>query len=121
MVRYRSEHTLAPIPPIHHMIQRPSILHPHRPGYDGLLLTRPIRYTPPPPTPAQTVRRQTVMSIVPKTVGVTPLPYSTHGGGHTHRYEIARVQHDTGKTVVVLTGDHGLAIDGAPYVAPTGS
>jgi hypothetical protein len=43
---------------------------------------------------------------------VTPLPYSTHGGGHTHRYEIARVQHDTGKTVVVLTGDHGLAIDG---------
>ena len=36
----------------------------------------------------------------------------THGNGYTHGYEIQRVHRRNGKTVIVLTHDHGLRIDG---------
>ncbi|MFP3903293.1 MAG: heparinase II/III family protein [Armatimonadota bacterium] len=36
----------------------------------------------------------------------------THGNGHTHGYEIERVEKRSGKSVIVLTMDHGLRIDG---------
>ncbi len=34
----------------------------------------------------------------------------THGSGHTHGYEISRVEQRAGKTVIVLADDHGLKI-----------
>jgi len=36
----------------------------------------------------------------------------THGNGFTHGYEIERVEQQDGKTLIVLTGDHGLQIEG---------
>ena len=36
----------------------------------------------------------------------------THGNGHTHGYEIDRVEKRDGKTAIVLTDDHGLRIEG---------
>ncbi len=36
----------------------------------------------------------------------------THGNGYTHGYEIDRVEKQDGKTVSVLTDDHGLRIEG---------
>ena len=36
----------------------------------------------------------------------------THADGHTHGYEVARVERREGKTMVVLSGDHGLRIEG---------
>ncbi len=37
----------------------------------------------------------------------------THGNGFTHGYEIDRVESLDGQTVIVLTGDHGLKIEGS--------
>jgi len=36
----------------------------------------------------------------------------THADGHTHGYEVDRVERRDGKTVIVLTGDHGLKTEG---------
>jgi len=36
----------------------------------------------------------------------------THGNGHTHGYQIDRVRRDSGKSIIVLTDDHGLEIAG---------
>lgn len=37
---------------------------------------------------------------------------ATHGGEYTQGYEIDRVEKDDGRTLIVLTGDHGLRMDG---------
>jgi hypothetical protein len=37
----------------------------------------------------------------------------THGNGFRHGYQIERIERQDGKTVIVLTDDHGLKIDGA--------
>ncbi len=36
----------------------------------------------------------------------------THGNGFTHGYPIERVEKRDGKTVIVLSMDHGLTIEG---------
>ena len=36
----------------------------------------------------------------------------THGNGYTHGYEIDRVAHTDGKSVIILADDHGLRISG---------
>lgn len=36
----------------------------------------------------------------------------THGDGHTHGYQVARVEKREGKTLIVLTDDHGLKLVG---------
>lgn len=36
----------------------------------------------------------------------------THADGHTHGYEVDRVQRRAGKTHILLTGDHGLKLEG---------
>ncbi|MBU0610610.1 MAG: heparinase II/III-family protein [Armatimonadetes bacterium] len=36
----------------------------------------------------------------------------THGNGRTHGYEIDRVERREGRTFIILTGDHGLKVEG---------
>jgi len=36
----------------------------------------------------------------------------THGNGRTHGYEIDRVERREGRTFIILTGDHGLKVQG---------